>query len=157
LRALIANAWADVEYPGDAAIASDNTGYHLECNQVRDFFRQKRWNDISHSMLRTYVGDESACLSFMSPVAFRYYLPAYMLVAIDNYDYAGVTANSAVTALIPQTSKELATFWTQRTSGFSEHQSDAIVAFLLFMEENHGNDYLSHGLTHALHYWSGAA
>jgi hypothetical protein len=76
LKALIANAWADVEYPGDAAIAYDNTGYHLECNQVRDFFRQKRWRDISHSVLRTYIGDESACLSFMSPVAFRYYLPA---------------------------------------------------------------------------------
>jgi hypothetical protein len=157
LRALITSAWADVGYPGDAAIAYDNTGRHLECNQVRDFFCRKRWEEISHPVLRTYAGDESACLSFMSPVAFRYYLPAYMLVAIDHYDDADVTANSAVNALIPQTSKGLAEFWTDRTSGFSDHQKGAIVAFLSFMEGNHGSDYLSHGPKQALQYWNGAA
>jgi hypothetical protein len=63
------------------------------------------------------------------------------LVAIDNYDDADVTANSGINALLPQTSKGLVAYWTERTSGFSDHQADAIVAFLLFMEENHGKDY----------------
>src|SRR5436190_2091938 len=114
LKALISDAWADVEYPGDSAIAYDNTGHHLECNQIAEFFHQKHWQDICISVLRTYVGDESACLSFMSPEAFRYYLPAYMFVAIDHYDCADITASSAVNALLPKTSAGLAEFWAKR-------------------------------------------
>jgi hypothetical protein len=80
-----------------------------------------------------------------------------MSVAIDSYDDADVSANSAVNALIPQTSKGLAKFWTDRTAGFNDRQTEAIVTFLSFMEENHGNDYLSHGPKQALQYWNGAA
>nr|WP_175002523.1 DUF6714 family protein [Burkholderia lata] len=37
------------------------------------------------SLEKDYVGDGSACLSFMSPAGRNYYLPAYLLIACEQY------------------------------------------------------------------------
>lgn len=153
VRTLITEAWADVTYPGDSNIAYDQSGKHLECAQVAEFFRGKRWNDITLEVLRNYRGDASACLSFMSPQACRYYLASYMLIALDAYREADVVADSALNMLTPN---QLRDFWTERVSGFSPEQCRAIVSFLQFLDTHHGADYPVRGPKDALRYWASA-
>jgi len=156
LKALIADAWADGQYPGDDAISYDKSGYHLECKQVADFFRRKHWKDITLPVLCTYRGDASACLSFMSPEACRFYLPAYMLIAIDNHDEADVVAESAWSMLLPKDDPSLADYWRERAAGFSPKQRKAIVSFLRFLQQHYGSDYPAVGPQNALSYWEAA-
>ena len=142
VRTLILEAWSDAPYPGDDAIAYDQSGRHLECALVAGFFRGKRWKDVTLAALRSYRGDASACLAFMSPQAFRYYLPAYMLIAIDDYAEADVIADSALNMLTPG---ELQEYWNERAKGFSQRQREAILSFLNCLDRHHGADYLSMG------------
>lgn len=152
---LIRDTWADARYPGDDKIADDTSGYHLECNQVAAFFRGKDWHEITLRELARYDGDGSACLSFMSPSAFRYYLPAYMLIALEDYSDADVAAYSAIHCLNPQLNTSLADFKAKRFELFSADERQAIVAFLSFMQREHGQECYWYGLKDTLSYWEG--
>ncbi len=153
VRTLISEAWSDAPYPGDDAIAYDQSGQHLERAQVAEFFRGKRWKDVTLAALRSYRGDASACLAFMSPEAFRYYLPAYMLIALDDYAEADAIADSALNMLTPG---ELREYWNERAKGFSQRQRGAILSFLNYLDAHHGADYPVHGPKDALRYWASA-
>ncbi|SDR49108.1 hypothetical protein SAMN05444161_4580 [Rhizobiales bacterium GAS191] len=73
-------------YPGDRNLVPEEQ-YHLEARQIAQYFRGKKWQDITLQGLKNdYVGDQSACLSFMTPEAFIYYLPAYLMLCI-NYPF----------------------------------------------------------------------
>jgi hypothetical protein len=156
VRVLIQRGWDAAPYPGDDNIAYRADGYNLECIQVADFFRGRSWKDITLKALKAYRGDRSACLSFMSPDAFRYYLSAYMLIALDNYADADVVGDSAVNALTPQPRGPLQQFWIERASGFTQEQKSAIVAFLQHMAFEHEADYPVHGPKDALPHWTSA-
>ena len=153
VRTFILEGWSHAPYPGDDAIAYDQSGGHLECAQVAEFFRGKRWKDVTLAALRSYRGDASACLAFMSPEAFRYYLPAYMLIALDDYAEADVIADSALNMLTPG---ELRESWNERAKGFSQRQREAILSFLNYLDTHHGADYPVHGPKDALRYWTSA-
>ncbi len=85
VKILVRTAFANVPYPGDDNIAYAEADYNWEPARMAAFFKGKRWQELDWPTLQTYGGDASACLSFMTTEAFRYYLPAYMLIAIDNY------------------------------------------------------------------------
>ena len=157
MRALIEEAWKQAPYPGDDNIAYPGPGLNLECIQVAEFFLGKSWRDITLPSLKTYSGDGSACLSFMSPEAFRYYLATYMLIALDNYAEADVIADSAAYALTPQPPGPMYEFWNERVSGFTPSQKRAIVAFLRHMASEHQADYPVHGPQDSLPHWTSAA
>jgi hypothetical protein len=155
VRSKILNAWSasplilahEIGYPAD--------GLHLERDAVAQFFAGKDWRDVSWVELLKYDGDRSACLSFMSPAAYRYYLPSYMLVALDHYLESDVSADSAWWSLSPPTDPMLEQYWADRVAGFSRLQKDAIFSFLEFMLHEHGNDYTYDKvrLNNAVSYW----
>lgn len=70
----ITTAFQNVPYPGDLNIVYDNTGFHLECIEVREAFKGHLWQTVPDDVLST----ERTGLSFMSREGFRYYLPAFM-------------------------------------------------------------------------------
>lgn len=74
LLAQINAAFKDEPYPGDSNIVYDNTGFHLECIEIRDAFKGHLWQTVPDDVLST----ERTGLSFMSKEGFRYYLPAFM-------------------------------------------------------------------------------
>lgn len=74
LIAEITTAFETEPYPGDANIVYDNTGFHLECIEVRDAFQGHRWQNVPDDVLST----ERTGLSFMSKAGFKYYLPSFM-------------------------------------------------------------------------------
>ncbi len=70
----ITTAFKEEPYPGDSNIVYDNTGFHLECIEVRDAFIGHTWQNIPDDSLSA----EQTGLSFMSKEGFKYYLPAFM-------------------------------------------------------------------------------
>ncbi|WP_194790889.1 DUF6714 family protein [Pseudomonas sp. UFMG81] len=69
-----------------------DTGY-IEPLQVREFFSGRPWWEITLEVLRSeYSGDASACLSFMSAEGRNYYIPAYLLMAVEKYYEGGVVS-----------------------------------------------------------------
>lgn len=54
--------------------------------QIRDYFSGKNWWDLTvKGFYDDYVGDPSACLTFMTPFGIKYYLPAYLVMAVESY------------------------------------------------------------------------
>jgi hypothetical protein len=146
-------AWANVPYPGDENLRD---GSSLEGQEVADFLRGKRWKDVTLTSLQSeYVGDGSACLGFLSPAAFRYYLPAYMLIAVDHYYNADVIADSAWSSLNPSYPEgtEMWLWWHERVCEFSSEQIRAIVGFLRFLDAAYGEAYPLQGPKDAISFW----
>lgn len=85
LQRTITDAFGDRPYPGDDRIADSDPRYDdYEGHAVTRFHRGKHWQEITLPHLREeYAGDATACLAFMTPEGWRYYLPAYLLIALE--------------------------------------------------------------------------
>jgi hypothetical protein len=82
LESQVKEAFRDVKYPGDDHLIGDSSDpitHDAESNEVRDAFAQKRWNEITRDHL-VYLPQ---AVSFFSPKAFVYYLPAVLLATLD--------------------------------------------------------------------------
>jgi hypothetical protein len=168
-------AWLDQPYPGDANLAGNNSCCG-EYGYVADFFRGREWRDVTLETLKAYEGPANACYSFMSGAALRYYLPAFMLIALDEppsgprSDWEASMLDVAVWALnppryraevhalektlspspvsSPESMAKLREWWDLRMIGFTAAQRQAIVAFLERMHERHGYDEQAEALAH---------
>lgn len=144
-------AFSERRYPGDGHLVYDTSGQHLECDQIARAFEGKHWNSLSPS----FIFSHNSALSFFSPEAFRYYLPAFLLAAITDIDAADIAVDSTISNLtVPDDANLLASFW-ENISGLTESEKKAIQAFLEFMRDVHGNDYPRWGPQEALRrYWA---
>lgn len=68
------------KYPGDSHIVYDDTGFHLECVEVRRAFKDKSWQSLHEN----FIYEERESLFFFSKQGFKYFLPAFMIVAVGN-------------------------------------------------------------------------
>lgn len=128
-----------------------------EYSYVEEFFRDKMWTEITLEDLKSeYPGPPDACLSFMSPEAFRYFLPAYMRFFLERWDEADAIADAAVFVLIPTSDPKLVQWQLDRFRGFDHRQRRAIADFLAYAGETYGSDYDTFGLPEAKAFWSAA-
>jgi hypothetical protein len=99
-RRCIERAFADRSYPGDERIGETDSRYEdYEGHAVTAFHRRKKWHELTlRHLLDEYAGDPSACLAFMVPEGWRYYLPAYLLMALER-DEADVITDAVIGAL----------------------------------------------------------
>ena len=100
LHSSIERAFAERAYPGDDCIADSDARYEsYEGHAVTAFHRGKPWKEITlRHLVDDYAGDPTACLAFMTPEGWRYYLPAYLLIALQP-DEAGAIADAVVGTL----------------------------------------------------------
>jgi hypothetical protein len=100
LRAKLERAFAERKRPEDDRIADSDPRYpSYEGHGVTDFHRGKDWREITRRHLfDDYPGDPTACLAFMQPDGWRYYLPAYLLIALD-WDESDAVGDAVVGAL----------------------------------------------------------
>lgn len=140
LKEEIQEAFADVPYPGDDQLVT-HTDY-FERDAIKTFFKGKDWRDINIEWLsHEYPQDPSACLGFMTPQAFRYYLPAYLLVSIDNLPESDVTPETTVWALTaPETPGPDMDRFVARMDGLTKRQAQAIKSFLEFRKAEYADD-----------------
>ncbi|MCF2145864.1 hypothetical protein IQ276_005190 [Desmonostoc muscorum LEGE 12446] len=126
----IEKAFSNVEYPGDDEIVYDNTGYHLECNEIKEVLKGKDWRSLSLDMLRYHAEG----LFFLTPEGYRFYLPAYLLASIRSYREADMIPTTIVHSLnAPQEQdSEMAPF-SSRISNFNQDQKTVIKRFLEFL------------------------
>ncbi|MGH7208827.1 MAG: DUF6714 family protein [Nitrospiraceae bacterium] len=159
LKEQVRSAFADVPYPGDKNIVQ---GSSLEAKEIESFFKGKRWEEITLESLKTNPPmDSSAGLSFMTKEAFQYYLPAYLMIAIDHKSEADVIPEFTIRALcIPEIPKPDRDRYHLRVENFTAAQRRAIKAVLEYVRE------LFEGLPHAkfyaptlasIQYWSEAS
>jgi uncharacterized protein DUF6714 len=111
-------------------------------------FAGKRWADLdAETVERQYDA-----LSFLTPEAFRYYLPAYMLGCLAWLRTAKNIDNSVVFHLDPPKSEDERPAFLEIASGFSSPQRAAIRLFLEYMRAR--GDVLGQ-IAHALKtYWA---
>jgi hypothetical protein len=135
----IERAFAHLPYPGDNRIvahsypglADDNIS---EEGRIAAVFRGKHWKDLTLGDLARY----SATLSFLSPEAYRFYLPAYLLALIrlspeemERVPQAGDLEGSLLYSLQPAADTEgLWNFIHQKIDSLTPDQKSAVQAFL---------------------------
>lgn len=122
LQRNIKSAFADVPYPGNGSLGVPEGGHDSEL--VENILRGRNWRTLAPSELNRIT------LNFMTPEAFHYYLPAYLLIAFEEQDGdPGGVLNDCLTPL------ELDDFGVNRRfnilfSHFSPSQKRVIVDYL---------------------------
>lgn len=114
-------------YPGTERIVNDLQGYDLERKQIREgFSRYENWLDVPRELLL----QERDALPLFEPQGFRFYLPAYMLFALEDYEGADMIPESIVHSLtLPDAGTKLYEFVRERLVLFSEEQRKAVLHF----------------------------
>ncbi|MGB3513875.1 MAG: DUF6714 family protein [Microcoleaceae cyanobacterium] len=100
------------------------------------------WQDTNDKLIETL----SDVLSFLDEKGYRFYLPAYILWTIKNYDTSNNNSiDSTIFSLMPSP------FNLSRRQFFTRKQSEAICKFLRFMSIN--DNYSIKDAFEALKYW----
>ena len=126
LREVIESAFADVQYPGDDQIVACDC---QECVEIRDYFRGRTWRGHSPKRIAHF---RAALSSFFTEEAVHYFLPAFLLAALDSDDAAGIVFEGIHHKLIfpdghkPRHLEE----FVRRIERLTAAQRDALVQFL---------------------------
>jgi len=115
------------------AIAIDDYKTQEERMAARRLDKERQWQDVSAAAL---LECESA-LSFLDESGFRYYLPAFMVKGLEDWDKkAGVPVDSCVYHLLhdyPHSLRESEPSTIAAKRGFNDAQCRAIAHFLRFV------------------------
>jgi hypothetical protein len=105
--------------PEDLLVRGDD----IESVEIKNDFKGRHWKKIDSKFLNN--GHRESLL-FFSPMGFRFYLPAYMIVVILEYDKADIMSDLVVNALI------VSDFYSNRAvfEIFSEDQKRVVAKFV---------------------------
>jgi hypothetical protein len=158
-KEILESAWMGLRPPKEDEIVYDNSGRHAECNQVKEFFRGRSYKDVTLAAFQDYCGDPSACLCFMRAEAYRYYLPAYMLISIFEYNDADVIVDSLINSLTAPEPHEAEAHerFHARMDQFTSSQRMVVRTFLERILDQHPVDYGEDAQLALDRYWSSAA
>jgi hypothetical protein len=153
LRLRIDEAFGEMPYPGDEHIVACNC---WECADIKSALKGRHWRDLSFESL----DHRWEALTFLSPEGFRFYLPAFMIILIMDYDRADMIDIVVIGRLTlpcasdcePTHQQRFAEYYRsgeaehwffERVSGFNEAQSKVIRQFLEYMRDAHGVEFLN--------------
>jgi len=115
---------------------------NIESGYVLNFFNGKRWNDVTLKQLtQHYEGDPSACLLFMSPEAFRYYLPLFLRICLIDYESADVIYDTTLWRLVPSKNNLSRKEFDELYSGYDLEKKSLIARILQHLAQAHIDDY----------------
>jgi hypothetical protein len=145
--AQIESAFADAPRPSNRELL------HERCADDNDIVRLypiAHWRDMPDDL----VESEYAGLSFLSPVGFRHFIPAYMGFALRRLDTGAAAVNSTIWSLSPDVygDPELREFCISKLAPLDERQRAAVIAFLEAVGEL-GDEYDAAEAGTALAYW----
>ncbi len=126
LKQGIEEAFAEAVYPGDdnITISACTCG---ECTETRAFFGGKHWRDVAATGQPFHI--MWGGLAILSPEAWRFYLPAYMLLSLKGDGDPGDTLVCALYSLAPDRTGGSLDLFTERTSAFSAAQQECLAAY----------------------------
>lgn len=118
----------DVSFPVGEPIGA---GGGIEARDVEVFFRGRRRFDVSLSDLNNvYEHDPSACLGFMLPRAFAFFLPLFMKISIVDYDEADVIPDTVVYRLCDMAKGRADDNLSAVLLSYTREQLDLVLDFL---------------------------
>ena len=124
LRKQLLTVFASVKPPRKSHITQ-----HMceECVELRETFSDLKWDSIQPTILDSNWGQ----LPLFSPAAFHYFLPAYILRCLDNFDPDNLVCEFTLYSLCPTSTTEDDKKWNlERFQLFTEEQKKAIGSFL---------------------------
>jgi hypothetical protein len=155
VRALIVAAFANASYPGDDHVVP-NPDHCPECQDVATALRGKHWRDLPPPLIL----EQKDALPLLSPEAFRFFLPAYMLAWMDTETAMG--GDSVIMNLKPANKAGSKQVWFEAGDGrLTEAQVQAVRSFLEFVDAKEQRYWDREGLERpenkilrrALSYW----
>lgn len=128
VRAAIASAFQAAPHPGDDALVSGDVSYDPEYRDVAQAFAGRHWRDLAPAFIR----EQRDALPLLSPAAFRFFLPAYLLAcAQDEQDLDTAPLSVALNLTPPEPSDRASlVFFEERTGAFTAAEASAICAYL---------------------------
>ena len=121
-------AWDGVPYPGDSNIF---TPHSYDDEDITDYFRGTTWEGHSAESLRMH---SSAISTFFTPIAFHYWLPAYLVAAIEDPEELDVGLDSLISSLFPE--RDGSSFQAEQQERFAlltNEQKLAVISTLEFI------------------------
>jgi hypothetical protein len=116
----------------------------IEACGVEKFFRGRSWDEITFDLLKTnYPHDPAACLTFMLPTAYAFFLPAYMQIALKNYEISDAIPDSVIFDLLGMGQGKCQDKLDAVLSSYTAEQLKAIAEFLNEMSEKYWHLYPS--------------
>jgi hypothetical protein len=124
LRDKIVEAFASVARPGRDEI----TGHKCEeCDELMNTFSSLEANAVPPQIVDSTFDQ----LPLFTPEAYRYFLPAYLLKCLDDFDPDNSVCEFVIYSLTPQAANETDKLWIDKMHGpFDRKQKDAVAAFL---------------------------
>lgn len=152
-------AFGSAPYPGDQGIVSTLiiSGQEVEDperKEIAEAFRGVHWNAVSHETLMR----NRDSLSFFTPAGLRFFLPAYLMAALDGVgDIRGFVVDFLRCPEGSLHEGQLRAHFLEQMSSLSPSQGNAVKLFLEYLKDS-THDALSRGdITAALErYWSAA-
>lgn len=147
LLAEIADVYKDVTKP------SNKLFLHPDCFDDGDLLSFYEVEEGSWTLIPdAVIAYENAALSFASPVAFRYLIPAYMSWSLRNLDSGCVSLDHTLFTLSPKSNEMLYEFTISKYTELNRAQCQVVVHFLEYVSE-HGDEFSSAEANEALSYW----
>lgn len=84
LKEKITEAFRHVPYPGDDHLITNQSPFWHEQQELGQMLRGRPWTSLR------LVDVHNTSATMLTPEAFHYYIPAYMLAVIDDYEDADV-------------------------------------------------------------------
>ncbi len=129
----IRDAFSEEKYPGDRRIMYDDRLHpDPECRIIRKELRGKKWQELDQQGL---MCNHSSSFHFFSSMGYRYYLPAYLITALEHN--ASLLCDNIVWSLKcpPVSSDEYGRF-QDRHSALKKRQKESVRMFLAYMKNS---------------------
>ena len=136
LRQIVEDAFRDIPYPGDDNISSED--HCFECSDMARAFRGKHWKEITLDLLlKDCLGSG---LPLFKPAALRFYLPAFILVSIDEFVEADTIPDVVLDLLTPEPAEPDSRF-VAKFDPLARQQKRAVRLFIEYLLEEYGDHY----------------
>jgi Family of unknown function (DUF6714) len=114
------------------ALVIDTYGSDSDRSAARELDTDRRWEDVPDQLIE----ENDSVLCFVDPKGFRYYLPAYMVWSLRNYETSeGFSHNHPIFSLSLSQSGSMRQWDLERFEVFNDEQARAICKFLRFMAQ----------------------
>ena len=140
LKQGVQDAFTNVVYPGDDNITISACPCQ-ECSDTREFFQGRHWREVVGSGQPLQLVGWGG-LPILSPQAWRFYLPAYLLVSLNGGDGAEEALTCALYSLSPlgMGTGHLVDWFAERAFCLSVAQQKCISAYACAVLESHAQD-----------------
>jgi hypothetical protein len=136
IERVIRDAFTETGPPDATEIVPRHNFVHLECDEIRDAFRGKRWEELSVPFL-TYHRD---AVFFFTPRAWSYFLPAYMSAILARYDETDTMVNGLLATVTPTRNGDDEALRRSRIAALSSSQRVAFGMFIEWVAAKHPED-----------------